>query len=231
MIDEFDFGAFLISIPTTSMTDYKLGRESCGYSILLYIEFLWQHFFSRRIPYKIKRMNDKSEKIQIRRASVTDAKLVSVLGTVTFYEAYFEQDDPSDIADYLYDSFNLDKIREELASPHAEFFIVYLNDYAVGYAKFRFDSRLDCVESENAVELQRIYLVERVFGKGVGEPLLEFCLESAREKGFESVWLGVWEQNPRAIRFYEKHGFVKVGTITFPYGETVGTNWVMEKIL
>jgi diamine N-acetyltransferase len=176
-------------------------------------------------------MNDFAAKIEIRRAGAEDAGLVSVLGTVTFYEAYFEQDDPRDMANYLHESFNLDKIRDELASAQAEFFIVYLDTYAVGYAKLRFDSEVDCVKSENSVELQRIYLVERVFGKGIGARLLEFCLETAREKGFESVWLTVWEENPRAIRFYEKYGFQPVGKISFPYGEATGTNWVMEKAL
>jgi len=172
-------------------------------------------------------MND----ITIRRAVQDDDKIISVLGIVTFYEAYFEQDEPLEMAHYLHESFNLSKIRTEIADENTAFFIIFRNETAVGYAKLREGVKYDCIEGENSVELQRIYLVERVYGSGIGEKLLNYCLEFAREKGFETLFLGVWQENPRAVRFYEKHGFRKVGTTTFPYGETFGTNWVMEKRL
>lgn len=166
--------------------------------------------------------------LKIRQADAADDKLISTLGAVTFYEAYFEQDDAGDLAHYIHESFNPEKIAAELADSNATFFIVYRNDRAVGYAKMREGSKYECVTSENAVELQRIYIVERVFGTGVGEHLLKFCLDKARRRGFDTLFLGVWQENKRAVRFYEKHGFRTAGTITFPYGETVGTNWVME---
>jgi diamine N-acetyltransferase len=173
-------------------------------------------------------MNDSADPIEIREAAPTDARLISVLGTVTFYEAYFEQDDPQDLAKYIYEAFEPEKIRAEIVDENATFFIIYLNGHAVGYAKLREDSEAGCVKNETAVELQRIYLVERVFGQGVGEILLKHCLEIARTRGFETLWLGVWEENRRAQRFYEKQGFRRVGELKFPYGETVGTNFVLE---
>jgi diamine N-acetyltransferase len=176
-------------------------------------------------------MNDFAGKIKIRRAAAADAQLVSVLGTVTFYEAYFEQDDPHNLAEYIRESFAAEKVRAEIEDENTLFFIIFLDGRAVGYAKMRTDSEHECVNNETAVELQRIYIVERVFGKGVGERLLNHCLETAKSKGFETLWLGVWEENRRAQRFYEKHGFRRVGTLTFPYGEEVGTNFVLEKVL
>ena len=176
-------------------------------------------------------MNDKKAEILIREAGAADAGLISVLGGVTFYEAYFEQDAPPDLANYILDAFEINKIRAEIENPQATFFILYLDGKAVGYAKLREDSEVYCIENETAVELQRIYLVERVFGKGLGKLLLNHCLEYAGQKGFSTLWLGVWEENIRARKFYEKYGFRRVGTITFPYGDTVGTNFVMEKVL
>ncbi|CAN5241639.1 hypothetical protein BH20ACI2_BH20ACI2_12060 [soil metagenome] len=73
--------------------------------------------------------------------------------------------------------------------------------------------------------------MERVWGKGVGEKLLRHCEEYARELGNDSIWLGVWQLNERGQQFYAKQGFVKKGTITFPYGNSVGINDVMEKEL
>lgn len=169
--------------------------------------------------------------IEIRSATAQDARLVSTLGAVTFYEAYFEQDDPPDLADYIHESFALEKIRAEIEDSSATFFIIYHNRHAAGYAKLRENSEVHCVKNDSAIELQRIYIVERFFGKGLGETLLEHCLQTARERGFETLWLGVWEENRRALRFYEKHGFREVGKITFPYGDAVGINLVMEKDL
>ena len=170
-------------------------------------------------------------KIEIRTAIGADAKLIRVLGTVTFFEAYFEQDDPHDLANYIHESFDMEKIRAEIADTNAAFFIIYLDNHAVGYAKLRENSEVECIKTENSIELQRIYIVERVFGKGIGAQLLEHCLETAKARGFETLWLGVWEENKRAQKFYAKHGFKRVGQLEFPYGETVGTNFVLEKVL
>ena len=63
---------------------------------------------------------------------------------------------------------------------------------------------------------------------GIGEKLLDHCVGFARDLGKEVLWLGVWEENPRAIRFYEKHGFTRVGTLEFPYANSIGINAVMQ---
>lgn len=176
-------------------------------------------------------MKNLSGDVTIQQADTEDFNLIAVLGAVTFYEAYFEQDDPPDLANYIVESFGPSKVRAEIENPHAIFFIIFLDGKAVGYAKLREDSKAECVSNEAAIELQRIYILERVFSQGIGEMLLKHCLGAAKGKGFETLWLGVWEKNERAQRFYEKHGFRCVGTLTFPYGETVGTNLVLEKVL
>ena len=176
-------------------------------------------------------MKTSAENISIRRARAADANLISVLGAVTFYEAYFEQDEPPDLANYIAESFAPEKIRAELDAPTAEFFIIFRDGKAVGYAKLRMGEPHASVAGEKAVELQRIYLIERVFGTGAGEKLLNFCCREARRKGFETIWLGVWEENLRAQKFYAKHGFRQVGTLTFPYGNTYGVNLVLQRDL
>jgi diamine N-acetyltransferase len=167
----------------------------------------------------------------IRLADVSDAGLVSVLATTTFYEAYFEQDDPADLANYIIESFSPATIAEQLTEPGSYYFIVSLDGRAVGYARLVSGSPDPSIKTERTLELKRLYLVERVWGKGVGEALLRHCEEFTREEGFDSIWLGVWQQNRRGQRFYAKQGFVKTGTLTFAYGESVGVNDVMEKKL
>lgn len=165
---------------------------------------------------------------EIRLASPEDAKLISALGIVTFYEAYYEQDTPQDMAEYLNESFSVDRIDGEFLDPNTCFYIAYREGKAVGYAKLISGSRTDCVTGKDPIELKRIYLVERVWGTGIGEMLLRHCIEHARKGGHDTLWLGVWQENARGQRFYAKHGFTKVGTITFPYGDTEGINDVME---
>lgn len=169
--------------------------------------------------------------IVVRTAPFEDAAVIAMLGTVTFFEAYFEQDDPRDLANYLSENFSREQIEEELSDPGSTFLIAYRTEKAVGYARLLRGSTADGVEHENTIELKRIYVVERYWKTGVGTQLLEECIRIARAEGFDSIWLGVWEQNTRALPFYARHGFKAVGTITFPYGKTVGLNHVMERKL
>lgn len=160
--------------------------------------------------------------------TAADTTLLAVLGSVAFYEAYYRQDDSHNLAGYIAESFSLEQIASELADPSSVFFIAFHDEKAVGLAKLRSGNTHESVDSTNAVELQRLYIIEHVYGKGVGETMLNHCMEYAARENFDTVWLGVWEENLRARRFYEKHGFARVGTLTFPYGDEVGINHVMQ---
>lgn len=164
----------------------------------------------------------------IRQAGVSDFKIISALAITTFYEAYFEQDASINLADYVMNSFSLEKIKNELEDKNSTFFIAEIDKKAVGYAKFREDSQVDCVKNENAVELQRIYILEKMKGKNVGKMLLQKCLDVAKIKGFETLWLGVWSQNFSAQKFYKKLGFERIGEMYFEYGSEIETNFVMQ---
>lgn len=166
--------------------------------------------------------------LSIRQAGISDLKIICALGITTFYEAYFEQDDPQDLADYVLESFSLEQIERELRDENSMFFVAEADGRAVGYAKLREDSEVDCLESGEAVELQRIYILEKARGKGIGEALMKRCFDAARAKGYKTIWLGVWEQNPAAQRFYERFGFIKAGELRFLYGEKIETNYVLR---
>lgn len=179
-------------------------------------------------------MNENTEhttRIDIRQAELSDAKLMAVLATTTFYEAYFEQDDPADLVEYIVGSFSPASLLEQLEEQGSFFLIVTLDGNAVGYAKLISGHADPSIKTQNTIELKRFYIVERVWGKGIGNALLAHCEELARECGYDSIWLGVWQENGRGQRFYAKQGFVKTGTMNFPYGETAGISDVMEKKL
>ena len=164
----------------------------------------------------------------IRQADISDVQIICALGVTTFYEAYFEQDGSHDLANYVLENFSQAQIEDELNNQDSTFFIAELNGKAVGYAKLRENSKVDCLKSDDAIELQRIYILEKAKGKGVGDGLMKRCFTEARAKGCKKIWLGVWERNLAAQKFYEKLGFVKVGELQFPYADTVGTNFVLK---
>jgi ribosomal protein S18 acetylase RimI-like enzyme len=170
-------------------------------------------------------MSEAPRDLSIRKATPADVALLSSLSVVTFYEAYFEQDDPHDLSNYLHENFGPETIEAEME--HSAFFIAFRRGRAVGYAKLRDGEPHESVKG-NAIELQRIYLVERVWGTGIGDALLAYCMAEARAMGKAVLWLGVWEENRRGLSFYAKHGFTRVGTLTFPYGDSVGINAVMQ---
>ena len=166
--------------------------------------------------------------LSIRKADISDVRIICALGVTTFYEAYFEQDETHDLANYVTENFSLAQIESELNDRDSTFFIAEADARAVGYAKLRENSRVECLKGDETIELQRIYILEKAKGKGVGEALMKRCFETARAKNYKTIWLSVWEKNPAAQRFYEKFGFVKVGEHQFPYGNAIGTNFVLK---
>ena len=167
--------------------------------------------------------------ISIRKADRDDAVLISVLATTTFYEAYCRQDESRNLAGYIAESFAVSTIIDEIEDPTSTFLIASIDGKAVGYARLVDYSTTDGISGQRVIELKRLYILERLWGTGAGEALLTNCVEIAAEREFDTIWLGVWEENQRARRFYDRLGFRQVGTLMFPYGDVVGTNLVLEK--
>lgn len=168
----------------------------------------------------------ESGDLDIRFAGADDLNLLSTLGTTTCYEAYFNLDPSRDLADYCVRSFNPEQLKTEFEDANSTFLIAEINARAVGYAKLREGKRIECMAGKNAVEIQRIYILERLKGKRIGERLINRCFEIAKDRGFETVWLGVWDKNTAAQAFYEKIGMTRVGWTDFSDGKTEFINMV-----
>jgi ribosomal protein S18 acetylase RimI-like enzyme len=166
--------------------------------------------------------------VKIRRADVKDATLLAALGGATNYETYFETDEPEDLAKYIADYFNRQALKAELKDANSTFFLAEINGKAVGYAKLREGNPADCVKGENIVELAKLYVLEKMTRRGVGKILMQKCLDEAKAKNFEALWLSVFHLNTRAFEFYKKLGFRQVGETGFYYGEKRFTCFVMK---
>ena len=122
-------------------------------------------------------------------------------------------------------------MRKELENPKLTYLIVEVEGNAVGFAELREGKKIECMEGKNAIEIQRIYVIEPMKSKGIGKSLIEKCCEIGREKGYANIWLGVWDKNVEAQKFYEKIGMQNVGITDFSDGKNEFLNFVFAKEL
>ena len=173
------------------------------------------------------------QKLKIRRGTTADAEMLSPLAIKIFNDTFADNplNKPEDMHAYITESLNIERIKAELVEADTTFFIAEAGGVMIGYAKLHEGSTEECVSDENAIELQRLYVDHTFHGKGVAEKLMNECFDLAHDKNFQTMWLGVWEYNHRAQKFYEKIGFEKVGSHVFQLGSDAQTDWVMEKKL
>jgi ribosomal protein S18 acetylase RimI-like enzyme len=169
--------------------------------------------------------------IQIRFAVEEDAGLLADFSRQTFYETFAAQNTKENMELHMAEYYKPEKIQAEIIDPLNIFLMAYDGDRLVGYAKLNEHIKEESSSLDNPIEIERIYSIKEMLGKGVGKKLMEKCLSVAREKNKKEIWLGVWETNYRAIGFYTHWGFEKFGEHNFPVGNDPQTDWLMKKHL
>jgi len=168
-------------------------------------------------------------KLVIRRGQADDAALLAELGARTFSETFAADNSAENMSAYLVEAFNPAQQEAELADPHASFHIAEADGVAVGYALLRSGTVPEAVHDAKPIELVRLYVSRESLGRGVGAALMQVCIDNARQTGYDTLWLGVWEHNVRAQSFYGKWNFVKVGTHVFQLGDDPQTDFLMQR--
>lgn len=168
----------------------------------------------------------------IRKAVTSDFILLSQLASVCFSEAFARYNEKEDFEAYLAESFSEEKIKEEL-SDDKNIFLILEDDQKepLGYAKLTWKETPPKLEGRNIIQVQRIYARTAALGTGVGAALMQKCIDIAKELKKEVIWLGVWQENKRAIDFYLRWGFEIFGVKTFKIGDKVDDDYVMKKEL
>ena len=166
--------------------------------------------------------------IHIKIATTDDAAVIARLSRQTFVETFAEDNTAANMEKFLSESFSVSSLEAEVGAPGDLFFLAIENNQPVGYARLRENAPI-AFPGSNAIEIARIYAVRNSIGKGIGKLLMQKCLATAKEQGKEFIWLGVWEKNGRAIRFYEKWGFEKFDTHIFVLGDDAQTDWLMKR--
>ena len=171
------------------------------------------------------------EQIKISKASLGDIATLQQTGKETFFETFAESNTEADMKKYLEENFNPGKLTAEVNHPDSQFFIAWEDQNPIGYLKINTGQAQTELQDENTLEIERIYVLSAYHGKKVGQLLYEKALEVAGLLKKSSIWLGVWEENPKAIKFYTKNGFVPFDQHIFKMGDDEQTDIMMKKML
>jgi ribosomal protein S18 acetylase RimI-like enzyme len=174
-----------------------------------------------------------NENVTVRRASADDINCLADLAARSFRDTFEEHNDPANIDDYLRSSLTTESVCSEFGDAHNIFLVACIDniDTPAGYAKLITASQDPNVIDQRAVEIERIYADKPVIGRGVGAALMRACVTEAENLRCQAIWLGVWERNERAIRFYERWEFEIVGERQFTLGADLQTDLVMVRKL
>jgi len=181
-------------------------------------------------------MEEEGSAGRIRRAEVADAAALAELAARIFTDTFAADTRPDDLAEFLARSYGVRQQTAELADPGVVTLVADVADVAdaadgggrlAAYAQVRRREPPACVKGEEPVELWRFYVDRRWHGSGLAHRLMAAVEDVALDLGGRTLWLSVWERNPRAIRFYEKHGFRDMGAEPFWVGSDCQTDRIL----
>lgn len=168
------------------------------------------------------------EDIQINKITLDDIDQLQKIGRQTFYETFSESNSEENMQTYLDEKFSKEKLTEELTNKNSEFYFAVLDNNVIGYLKINFGESQTELQDKESLEIERIYVSKEFHGKKVGQLLYEKAIQIAKEKNAGYVWLGVWEENHRALSFYKKNGFVEFDKHIFRLGNDEQTDIMMK---
>lgn len=166
--------------------------------------------------------------IEVKKVTINNIGQLQEIGRQTFYETFSESNTEENMAKYLEVGFSEDKLTDELTDENSEFYFAVLDNKIIGYLKLNFGNSQTELQDNSSLEIERIYVLQEYHGEKVGQQLYEKAIQIARDKKVNYVWLGVWEENPRAIRFYQKNGFVEFDKHIFRLGDDEQTDIMMR---
>ena len=168
---------------------------------------------------------------KISKASIKDLPTIQYIAQKTFVDAFGPDNSKKNMDIYVAESFNTTKLRAEINHPNSIFYLATLEQETIGYIKLNVaDAQTEAIKG-NCMELERIYVDAPYHGKKIGQLLMDKAIQIAQAAQKDFLWLGVWEKNPKAIRFYQKNGFVKFDTHVFLMVDDPQTDWMMKKML
>ena len=166
--------------------------------------------------------------IVINKISIEQIELLQQIGRQTFSETFAESNSAENMAKYLEEAYAYEKLSAELNELNSFFYFATLDQDVIGYLKLNKGGSQTELKDNDALEIERIYVLKEFHGKKVGQLLFNKAIEVAKAQHAAYVWLGVWEENKRAIQFYTKNGFVEFDQHVFVLGDEAQTDIMMK---
>lgn len=154
---------------------------------------------------------------------------LQIISRSTFFETFAEYNSDEDMSNYLEKDMSIQQLTNEFNNPDSLFYFVSSDNKVVGYLKLNSVNLERSASNKKGIEIARIYVLREFHGSSAGQLLFNTALTVAQKNHCDYIWLGVWENNPRAIRFYEKNGFKITGNKKFILGDDVQNDFIMVR--
>ena len=166
--------------------------------------------------------------IKVRKITSVELTDLVKISRQTFTETFEEVNSEEDMQKYLSENLSEEQLQSELDNPESEFYFAENKDEILGYLKLNSGNSQTENKTENSIEIERIYVRKEFLRMKIGQLLLDHSIQIAKEKNAEFIWLGVWEHNERALKFYCKNGFEVYSKHDFVLGKDVQTDLLMK---
>jgi ribosomal protein S18 acetylase RimI-like enzyme len=164
----------------------------------------------------------------IEKVNENEVAQLQSLSRQTFAETFSDSNSKENMNKYLNENLSIEKLSEELNNENSHFFFIKDGERNIGYLKLNMGPSQTELKDETALEIERIYVIQEYQGKKVGQQLYEKAIQVAKEKNVQYIWLGVWEENHKAIQFYNKNGFEVFDKHVFVLGDEKQTDLMMR---
>lgn len=154
------------------------------------------------------------------KATTKHAKDLANLAKVSFLTAHGHSASKEDISNYVADNFSVENIVKELEDPNNHYYVIYKDGQLAGYTKITLNTSSEHIKTKNITYMSRLYLLKKFYGNNLGKELFDFSIQFSKQQKQAGIWLAVWVENTRAIKFYTKMGFQIVGNYDFRISAT-----------
>jgi ribosomal protein S18 acetylase RimI-like enzyme len=169
--------------------------------------------------------------VTIRELTTADIPQLRALAIKIFRDTFTQLNTPEAMEGFIAKDYTVENFEKEFGEAGSSTFFICDESKPIGYLRLRRNPEVDHLLGTNNIEIQRIYVDQDYHGRKVGDQLMQFSIDIATKNNHDWIWLGVWEHNPRAQRFYQKWGFEKFSEHDFYMGEERQTDWLMRRSL
>lgn len=169
--------------------------------------------------------------ILIRAVSLSETAALVTVSRDTFIAAFADTNTAEDMNTYLEQHLSASILAAEQLTSGTSFYFAEEDGSIVGYLKLNSGGAQKEAAGDNSMEIERIYILPSHWRKGVGQQLLDFAINTAKDSGIIRIWLGVWEHNDRALAFYQRNGFETFGQHPFVLGTDEQTDLLLQRMI